>query len=219
MPSRPTSRRGGYRENSGRRKALFHEDPDRFFVALWRELIRYLGHEKAARLAAHFLAAEPIDMADVEGGALRIMSTKIAHHTDDLDNYLFSLVRKARTAPNDDAWLAAFAGGLQADVEQYECPLLGGDTDRTPGPVTVSIATFGSVPHGSMVRRSGARVGDRVVVTGTIGDGTLGLQLRKARATAARWGRPRLARERKSTISCRLRTTWSLAITACSCRR
>jgi thiamine-monophosphate kinase len=39
-----------------------------------------------------------------------------------------------------------------------------------------------------MVRRSGARVGDRVVVTGTIGDGALGLQLRKARATAARWG-------------------------------
>jgi hypothetical protein len=112
MPSRPTSRRGGYRENSGRRKALFHEDPDRFFVALWRELIRYLGHEKAARLAAHFLAAEPIDMADVEGGALRIMSTKIAHHTDDLDNYLFSLVRKARTAPNDDAWLAASQAAL-----------------------------------------------------------------------------------------------------------
>ena len=42
--------------------------------------------------------------------------------------------------------------------EQYECPLLGGDTGRTPGPVTVSIATFGTVPHGTMVRRGGARV-------------------------------------------------------------
>jgi thiamine-monophosphate kinase len=87
-----------------------------------------------------------------------------------------------------DKWLAAFAGGLQSDVEQYECPLLGGDTDRTPGPVTVSIATFGSVPHGSMVRRGGARVGDRVVVTGTIGDASLGLRLRKERAASMGWG-------------------------------
>jgi thiamine-monophosphate kinase len=87
-----------------------------------------------------------------------------------------------------DDWLAAFASGLQADIEQYECPLFGGDTDRTPGPVTVSIATFGSVPHGTMVRRGGARVGDRVVVTGTIGDASLGLRLRKDHAASTRWG-------------------------------
>ena len=48
-------------------------------------------------------------------------------------------------------------------------PLFGGDTDRTPGPVTVSIAMFGSVPEGTMVRRAGAKAGDRVFVTGTIG--------------------------------------------------
>jgi thiamine-monophosphate kinase len=86
-----------------------------------------------------------------------------------------------------DDWLAAFAGGLRADAEQYECPLLGGDTDLTPGPVTVSIASFGAVPTGTMVKRRGARVGDRVVVTGTIGDASLGLMLRKDAEAAKRW--------------------------------
>ena len=45
---------------------------------------------------------------------------------------------------------------------------------RTPGPVTVSIAAFGAVPHDTMVKRSGAKVGDRIVATGTIGDAALG---------------------------------------------
>ncbi len=76
-------------------------------------------------------------------------------------------------------WLASFAEGLRADALAYGCPLFGGDTDRTPGPITISVAMFGSVPEGSMVRRAGAQVGDRVFVTGTIGDAALGLLLRK----------------------------------------
>ena len=131
----------------------------------------------------HFFADDP--PGTIARKALRVNLSDLAAKGAKPLGFLLSL---ALPKGIDDAWLAAFAGGLQADVEQYECPLLGGDTDRTPGPVTVSIATFGSVPHGSMVRRSGARVGDRVVVTGTIGDGALGLQLRNARATAARWG-------------------------------
>jgi len=53
--------------------------------------------------------------------------------------------------------------------------------------LTVAIAAFGTLPTGSMVRRSGARVGERVVVTGTIGDAALGLYLRHDPQTAARW--------------------------------
>ena len=68
---------------------------------------------------------------------------------------------------------------------RLRCPLLGGDTDRTPGPVTISIAAFGIVPHGTMVRRSGARAGDLVFVTGTIGDAALGLVLRRDPAAAS----------------------------------
>ena len=58
-----------------------------------------------------------------------------------------------------EAWLASFARGLGEDADAYGCPLLGGDTDRTPGPVTISIAAFGAVPHGRMVRRGGAQAG------------------------------------------------------------
>ena len=53
--------------------------------------------------------------------------------------------------------------------------LIGGDTDSTPGPVTIAIMAFGDVATGRMLRRGGARAGDTVFVTGTIGDGALGL--------------------------------------------
>jgi thiamine-monophosphate kinase len=94
-----------------------------------------------------------------------------------------------------DAWLRRFARGLGADAERFGCPLFGGDTDRTPGPITISIAAFGAVPHGKMVLRTAAKVGERVLVTGTIGDAALGLLLRKEPDKAARWGlTPRHAR-------------------------
>jgi len=86
-----------------------------------------------------------------------------------------------------DSWLKPFARGLGADAKRYRCPLLGGDTVRTPGPVTISIAAFGTVAIGAMVRRAGARLGDHVIVTGTIGDATLGLKLRQDRGAARRW--------------------------------
>lgn len=73
-------------------------------------------------------------------------------------------------------WLAAFATGLAAIAEEAACPLIGGDTVSTTGPLTLSITAFGSVPAGRMVLRSGAKPGDLVLVTGTIGDGALGLR-------------------------------------------
>ncbi|MCR5875763.1 thiamine-phosphate kinase [Phenylobacterium sp. J426] len=68
-----------------------------------------------------------------------------------------------------------FAQGLASDLEQYEVALLGGDTVATPGPFTASLTAFGWAPEGRMVRRGGARPGDRLMVSGTIGDATLGL--------------------------------------------
>jgi thiamine-monophosphate kinase len=84
----------------------------------------------------------------------------------------------------DEGWLAAFARGLGEDAKFFECPLLGGDTVSTPGPPMVSITAFGRVPDGKMVHRGGARPGDRVMVTGTIGDAALGLDLLKGGAVA-----------------------------------
>jgi thiamine-monophosphate kinase len=97
------------------------------------------------------------------------------------------LLSLALPAGIDEAWIAAFAKGLGEDAEHYGCPLLGGDTDHTPGPTSVSIAAFGAVPHGKMVRRSTAKAGDLVVVTGTIGDAALGVLLRREEGLAKRW--------------------------------
>lgn len=83
----------------------------------------------------------------------------------------------------DENWLAAFARGLGEDADAYQCPLLGGDTDSTPGPLSISIAAFGTLPSGTMTKRSGASVGDHVFVSGTIGDAALGLRVRQGEAS------------------------------------
>lgn len=74
-------------------------------------------------------------------------------------------------------WAArqAFAAGLAVDGETYDLALLGGDTVSTPGPLTLSLTMLGWVPAGRMVRRAGAEPGDLVLVSGSIGDGWLGL--------------------------------------------
>jgi thiamine-monophosphate kinase len=77
----------------------------------------------------------------------------------------------------DDAWLKPFAAALGEDAAQFGCPLLGGDTVSTPGPLMVSVTAFGRVPPGKMVHRSGAKAGERVMVTGAVGDATLGLAI------------------------------------------
>lgn len=88
--------------------------------------------------------------------------------------YLLSL---ALPGPEDRHWLRAFADGLQAAQEAFGCRLVGGDTVRTPGPLTISITAVGRVPRGRMVRRSGAKAGEIVFVSGTIGDAALGLHV------------------------------------------
>lgn len=70
---------------------------------------------------------------------------------------------------------AAFAAGLGEDLGAFGMALLGGDTVSTPGPFTASLTAMGWVPEGAMVRRAGAKAGDIVAVSGTIGDGGLGL--------------------------------------------
>ena len=73
----------------------------------------------------------------------------------------------------DEMWLDAFTKGLFAIANQYSCPLIGGDT--TAGPLTISITAFGSIPTGKAMRRSGAKAGDDIWVSGTVGDARLAL--------------------------------------------
>ncbi|GJE59397.1 Thiamine-monophosphate kinase [Methylobacterium trifolii] len=77
-----------------------------------------------------------------------------------------------------EAWLAGFAEGLGAASASFGCPLLGGDTVRAAGPALIGVTAIGEVPTGGIVRRRTARIGDRICVSGTIGDAALGLQLR-----------------------------------------
>jgi thiamine-monophosphate kinase len=89
--------------------------------------------------------------------------------------------------PDDwtEDWLAGFTGGLAAASAAAGCPLLGGDTVRSGGPALIGVTAFGEVPAGGMVRRTTAQVGDILCVSGTIGDGALGLRLRREPAWAS----------------------------------
>jgi thiamine-monophosphate kinase len=78
-----------------------------------------------------------------------------------------------------EGWIAAFSRGLGEDCVAFACPLLGGDTTKTPGPLSISITAIGMVPSGKMVRRAGAKPGDLVAVSGTIGDAALALEMKK----------------------------------------
>jgi thiamine-monophosphate kinase len=88
--------------------------------------------------------------------------------------YLLALAR-----PKDitDDWLGEFCAGLATDNAEFEIALLGGDTVSTPGPVTLSLTALGEAPKGAALLRRGARPGDDVWVSGTLGDGALGLKV------------------------------------------
>jgi len=82
------------------------------------------------------------------------------------------------SVPKDtpDAWFAGFAAGLAQDQAQFGITLLGGDTTSTPGPISLSATVLGHVAPGAALTRAGACPGDGIFVTGTIGDGALGLR-------------------------------------------
>jgi thiamine-monophosphate kinase len=130
----------------------------------------------------HFFPDDPPDT--VSRKVLRMNLSDLAAKGAKPAGFLISVALPAKI---DEAWLKAFAAGLGEDASHYNCPLLGGDTDRTPGPISVSISAFGVVPHGAMVRRSSAKVGDCIVVSGTIGDSALGVRLRKDEGLAKHW--------------------------------
>jgi thiamine-monophosphate kinase len=127
----------------------------------------------------HFLPDDPPDT--IARKALRVNLSDIAAKGATPAGFVLTLALRNV----DEAWLAAFAGALGEDATSFGCPLLGGDTVSTPGPLTISITVFGRLPEGRIVHRSGARPGDRVMVTGTIGDAALGLDILKGGPVAA----------------------------------
>ncbi len=77
----------------------------------------------------------------------------------------------------DEAWIAAFAAGLAEDQAIFGVALYGGDTVSTPGPLTLSLTAFGEAPRDRALSRATAGAGDLIYVSGTIGDGMLGLEV------------------------------------------
>jgi thiamine-monophosphate kinase len=124
----------------------------------------------------HYLAGDPPDA--IARKALRVNLSDLAAKGAEPCGFLLTLALRSA----DDGFLAPFARALGEDAAAFGCPLLGGDTVSTPGPVMISITAFGRVPPGRMVRRDGLRARDRLVVTGTIGDAALGLDLLKGTA-------------------------------------
>ena len=126
----------------------------------------------------HFLSDDPPD--SVARKALRVNLSDLAAKGATPAGFVLTLALRAA----EDAWLTPFARGLGEDAGLFGCPLLGGDTVSTPGPLMISITAFGRVPRGKMVHRSGAKPGDCIVVTGTIGDAALGLDILRGGAVA-----------------------------------
>jgi thiamine-monophosphate kinase len=126
----------------------------------------------------HFLPDDPPDT--IARKALRVNLSDLAAKGATPAGFVLTLA----LSKVDDRFLAPFAQALGEDAKAFACPLLGGDTVATPGPLTISVTAFGRVPAGRMARRQGARPGDAVVVSGTIGDATLGLLIRTRGSSA-----------------------------------
>ena len=118
----------------------------------------------------HFLPDDPAD--SVAAKLLRVNLSDLAAMGAVPLAYLMTVSAPRETG---DAWFAAFATGLARDQAQFGITLLGGDTTSTPGPTTLSLTAIGHVAPGAALRRTGAVAGDEIWVTGTIGDGALGL--------------------------------------------
>jgi thiamine-monophosphate kinase len=124
----------------------------------------------------HFLPDDPPDL--IARKLLRANLSDLAAKGATPIGYLMT-VSTPRATP--DAWFAGFAAGLAQDQREYGVSLLGGDTTSTPGPISLSLTILGHVAPGQAVHRAGARPGDGIWVTGTIGDGALGLAVARGR--------------------------------------
>lgn len=120
----------------------------------------------------HYLPDDP--PAAVGRKLLRVNLSDLAAMGAAPLGYLMTTVL-ARGTPDD--WIAGFAAGLAEDQREFGLTVLGGDTAATPGPTCLSLTILGTVAPGAVLRRAGARPGDDVWVSGTIGDGALGLRV------------------------------------------
>ena len=141
----------------------------------------------------HFLADDPPEA--VAKKLLRRNLSDLAAMGATPRHYLLT---SALPASRDDDWVRRFAGGLAEDQHRFGIALLGGDSTSTSGPISLSLTAIGQVAAGREIRRSGAKPGNRVWVSGTIGDAFLGLEV-------LRGGYGALAPEHRAALAARFR--------------
>lgn len=131
----------------------------------------------------HFLADD--GAADIAWKALAVNVSDIAAKGATPVAYLMALAFPE--APTH-RWLAEFSRGLAEAQASFGIALAGGDTDRRPGPLSITITAMGTLPAGRGLLRSDAHPGDLLFVSGTLGDAALGLRLRQDPGRQAAWG-------------------------------
>ena len=142
------------------------------------------GHElviSADTLVAGIHCPETTAPVDIARRALRVNLSDIAAKGATPLAYTMTLALPENV---EESWVQAYASGLASDQATYGIGLLGGDTTRTRGPLTISINIFGQVYDNKWIKRSDAQVDDDVYVSGSIGDSFLGLALEQGHFTA-----------------------------------
>lgn len=127
----------------------------------------------------HFLTEDP--PASVAAKLLRVNLSDLAAMGAEPLAYVITSAWPRDLA---EAWIADFADGLAADQERFSVSLAGGDTVSTDGPICLSLTAFGQVPCGQALRRNAAKAGDRLMVSGSIGDAGGGLSILRNRSEA-----------------------------------
>ena len=131
----------------------------------------------------HFLPDD--DPADIAYKALAVNVSDLAAKAAKPIAYSLALVLPRNVT---ESWIATFADGLRQAQAAFGIALSGGDTTTSPtGPLMISVAAFGGVPRGRTPRRAGAKPGDSLYVSGTIGDAALGLRLRRNDIEVRAW--------------------------------
>lgn len=141
----------------------------------------------------HFLADDPPELV-----ARKLMRRNLSDLAAMAATPRHYLVTSALPKTHDDDWVRRFAAGLAEDQHRYGLALLGGDSTSTSGPATLTLTAIGHVAAGQEIRRQGAKPGDRLWVSGTIGDAFLGLK-------ALRGDYPALAAEHREALAARFR--------------
>jgi thiamine-monophosphate kinase len=122
----------------------------------------------------HFFPSDPAKQ--IARKLLRVNLSDLAAKAAEPMGYLLAM---ALPDSRDEAWLEQFSAGLAEDQKEFGVALLGGDSVRTEGATTLAVTAIGRIEAGTALLRSGARPGDRLYVTGTLGDAALGLAVLK----------------------------------------